>query len=376
MFKKDKKSKPLVDLLTDKRSKPKTHDINKTSKAIKKTFARLGLKAKMGDVYIGPVVTQYTFTPQGKTKVIDFDGVDKDIALDLAVYPVRMEIPVPGTSFGTIEIPNIEIATVTLSELLRNKSFDICSKDLIVPFGMSTLGEVEYVDLACLPHLVIGGATNSGKTCFINSLIISLMCKFTPDEIKFILVDPKRVEMTVYNDIPYLQRPVVTEAKKALDAFERALVEMDRRFNLLADKSKPNITTYNKSVEDKLPYIFIIVDELADLMAVAGAEIEASVIRLAQMGRAVGMHMILASERSSANIFTELMKANIPGRLAFSVISAEDSKVILDMPGAELLLGRGEALFTSAETARPKRLQAPFVSDEEIEKIVEAVKDN
>ena len=374
MFKINKKEKKLADLITNKSVKPKTPDINKTSKAIKKTFDRLGLKVNMGDVYIGPRVTQYTFTPKRKTRVADFDGVDKDIALSTGARSVKMEIPVPGTSFGGIEIPNLEVGTTALGDLFKNKNFDINSKDLIIPFGVDTLGKPEYVDFINLPHLLIGGAVSSGKTSFINSVIISLMCKFVPDELQFLLVDPRRVEMSIYNDTQYLLRPVITDVKKTLNALKWTVAEMERRFETLSNKSKINIVEYNKCAKEKLPYIFFVVDELADVMCVAAAEAEANIIKLSQMARAVGIHMVLATQRPSKDVLSGLMKANITSRLAFSTASKDDSEVILDMSGAEHLLGVGDALFISPELARPKRLQIPFVSDEEIERVVARTK--
>jgi len=376
MFKKNKTKNTLVDLLDGKSVNPEVGDIDKTSKLIGWFFDKSGLKVEMEGIHVGPVVSQFTFTLEGNTKIADFEGVDKKIAKALDVPSVRIEIPIPGTCLGGVEIKNKKAGIVALKDLLKDKHFKLDNKDLTIPLGVKVTGEFAYVDFASLPHLLVAGATSSGKTMFLNTLIISLICKFTPEELKFILVDPKRVDMTVYNGLPYLLTPVVEENKKTIDALKWTASEMDRRFKILAEAGKWNIAEYNKEAKEKMPFIFFIVDEAADIMVSEhGKEFEQEMIKIAQMGRAVGIHIILATSRPCDSVLPPMLRANIPARLAFSTASRVDSEIILDMAGAERLLGMGDALFSSAEISRPWRIKTPFVSDEEVERVVDYLRE-
>ena len=376
MFKRNKTKNTLVDLLDGKSVQPQVENINKTSKVIEWFFDKSGLKVEMDDVHVGPLVSQFTFTLEGNTKIADFEGMDKKIAKALDVSSVRIEIPIPGTCLGGVEITNKKAAIIALKGLLENKRFKIDNKDLTIPLGVKVTGEFAYVDFASLPHLLVAGSTSSGKTMFLNTLIISLMCKFTPEELKFILVDPKRVDMTVYNDIPYLLTPIVEESKKAIDAVKWTASEMDRRFDILAEAGKWNIAEYNKEAKEKMPYLFFIVDEVADVMVSEhGKEFEQKMIKIAQMGRAVGIHIILATSRPCDSVLPPMLRVNIPARLAFATASRADSEIILYVTGAERLLGDGDALFNSAEISSPWRILTPFVSDEEVERVVDFLRE-
>ena len=376
MFRRNKIKNTPVDLLDGKTVNPEVGDIDKTSKLIGWFFDKSGLKVEMGDIHVGPVVSQFTFTLEGNTRIADFEGVDKKIAKALGVSSARIEVPIPGTCLGGVEIENKKAAIIALKDLLEDKRFKLDNKDLTIPLGVKVNGEFAYVDFASLPHLLVAGATSSGKTMFLNTLIISLICKFTPAELKFILVDPKRVNMTVYNGLPYLLTPIVEESKKAIDAVNWTVAEMEKRFEILTEAEKRNIAEYNKEAKEKMPFIFFIVDEVADIMVSAhGKEFEQEMIRITQMGRAVGIHIILATSRPCDSVLPPMLRVNIPARLAFATASSVDSEIILDMAGAERLLGMGDALFSSAEISSPWRILTPFVSDEEVERVVDFLRE-
>lgn len=358
------------ELLTGKAGKPTSGDISANQETIRKTFANFGIEVEMGEVSVGPTVTQFTLRPAEGVKVSQITSLSNDIALALAAHPIRIEAPIPGKSLVGIEVPNQQVAIVPLREVLLSDEFRKRNSSLTIAIGKDVAGKPWLADVGRMPHLLIAGATGSGKSVMINSCIISLLYQNQPDDLRFILVDPKRVELTVYNGLPHLLTPVVTEVDRTINALRWVVGEMDRRFQLLSETGKRNIEMYNSNGGERLPYIVVVIDELADLMSVAAAEVEAAIIRLAQMARAVGIHLIVATQRPSVDIITGLIKANITSRIAFAVASAVDSRTILDISGAEKLLGRGDLLFTTAELSKPRRLQGAYVSDEEIERVV------
>ena len=326
----------------------------------------------MGEIKIGPTVTQYTLKPADGVKLSQITGLHNDLALALAAHPIRIEAPIPGQSLVGIEIPNQQVAIIRLRRILSDNAFKNRKSNLTIALGRDVAGNIWLADLGKMPHCLVAGSTGSGKTIFLNSVIISLIYQNSPDDLRFILVDPKRVELTLYNDLPHLLTPVITNVQKTINALKWAINEMDRRFDVMAEAKKRDIYAYNQAnPENKLPFIVIMIDELADLMATAAQEVEACIVRLAQMARATGIHLIMATQRPSVDIITGLIKANITSRIAFSVASLVDSRTILDFSGAEKLLGRGDMLFISSELSKPKRIQGAFVSDEEVKGIVE-----
>lgn len=363
-----------LDLLDSSSSKPRSGDIELNKMKIKKTLENFGIAVEMADVNVGPTVTQFTLKPAEGVKLSQITSLQNDIALALAAHPIRMEAPIPGRSLVGIEVPNQTVALVNLKEVLSSESFRHRRSNLSFALGKDVSGRPLAADLDPMPHLLIAGATGSGKSVCINNIIMSLMFANSPDDLKFILVDPKRVELTVYNNNPYLLSPVITEVKQTINALRWLVSEMDRRFQVLSKTGKRDIHVYHREVEDGMPYIILIIDELADLMSVASVEVESAIIRLAQMSRAVGIHLVLATQRPSVNVITGLIKANITARIAFNVASAVDSRTILDNSGAEKLLGKGDMLFINSELSKPKRLQGSYVSDKEIERVVNFVR--
>lgn len=364
-----------LDLLSDRSSKPTSGDIVYNQKIIQETLQHFHLDVEMGDVSVGPTVTQYTFKPAQGVKVSQITTLSNDLALALAAHPIRIEAPIPGKSLIGIEVPNQKVALVTLKEILSADGFKKRESNLMMGLGKDVAGQPQLANLDKMPHLLVAGATNSGKTVCLNAIIISLLYQNQPDELKLILVDPKQVEMVQYNNIPHLSCPVITDVKKTINALRWSVKEMEERFSILARAGKRNIQAYNAAKpQEKMPYLVIVIDELADLMAIAAAEIEQAVIRLAQKSRAVGIHLILATQRPSVNIITGLIKANITSRIAFSVASSADSRTIMDFSGAEKLLGRGDMLYVTAELSKPKRIQGAFLSDSEIERVVAYLK--
>ncbi len=346
-------------------------------KALERTLDNFGVKAKVTHVSRGPVITRFEISPPKGVKVSRIVGLADDIALSLAVPNVRVEAPVPGKSVVGIEVPNLEINMVHLRELLESTEFQNSDSKLTVALGKDIAGRVIVADLFNMPHLLIAGATGSGKSVCLNTIIAGILFKASPDQVKFLIIDPKMVELTTYNGIPHLISPVLTDPKKAAAALRWAVKEMEHRYNLFAKFGVRDIVRYNNlantqgSGDTPLPYIVIVIDELADLMMIAPNEVEDSVCRLAQMARAAGMHLVIATQRPSVDIITGLIKANIPSRISFAVSSQVDSRTVLDMGGAEKLLGRGDMLFIPVGASKPIRLQGAYLSDLEVENLVQ-----
>ncbi|MDD5528023.1 MAG: DNA translocase FtsK 4TM domain-containing protein [Patescibacteria group bacterium] len=364
-----------LDLLDNNNSKATAGDTKGNALIIQRTLENFGIPVAMADTVVGPTVTQYSFRPAEGVKLSKITTLSNDLALALSAHPIRIEAPIPGKPLVGVEVPNKTKAIVGLKEILESGEFKARKNNLTVALGRDVSGASWCYDITRMPHLLVAGATNSGKSVCLNSIVISLLYQNNPEDLRFILIDPKRVELTVYDGIPHLLTPVITNVPKTINALRWCLNEMDRRFEVLQNFKKRNIQSYNAAAKEKMPYIVFIVDELADLMVAAGRDIEASVIRLAQMARAVGIHLVLATQRPSVDVITGLIKANMPARIAFSVASSIDSKTILDGMGAEKLLGKGDMLFQTPEISKPKRLQGAFVSDNEIKRIVDYIKD-
>ncbi|MBD8031813.1 DNA translocase FtsK [Solibacillus merdavium] len=357
--------------------------IQMNAKKLEQTFLSFGVKAKVTQVHLGPAVTKYEVLPDTGVKVSKIVGLQDDLALALAAKDIRIEAPIPGKSAIGIEVPNSEVAMVTLREVIEaNEQVKVGSK-LFVSLGRDVTGQSISAELNKMPHLLVAGSTGSGKSVCINGIIISVLMRAKPSEVKMMMIDPKMVELSVYNGIPHLLAPVVTDARKAAQALQKVVSEMERRYDLFSHSGTRNIEGYNDFIEmnneglsekqPKLPYIVVIVDELADLMMVASSEVEDAITRLAQMARAAGIHLIIATQRPSVDVITGIIKANIPSRIAFAVSSAVDSRTILDMGGAERLLGRGDMLYLPAGASKPVRVQGAFVSDQEVEKVIGSV---
>jgi S-DNA-T family DNA segregation ATPase FtsK/SpoIIIE len=362
---------PAIELLYTSKTKPTSGDIKSNAEIIKDTFLNFGIEVEMGEVRVGPTVTQFSLKPAKGVKLTRITTLNNDLSLSLAAHPIRIEAPIPGKSLVGIEVPNQKVAVVTLREILEAPEFKHRNHNMMIALGKDVAGKVWFADLPKMPHLLIAGATGSGKTVCINTVILSLLYQNTPDTLRLIMVDPKRVELTLYNGIPHLLTPVITDAHKTINAMRWTIGEMERRFDVLAQAGKRDITSYNKSTAEPMPHIVFVIDELADLMASSASEVEAGIIRIAQMARAVGIHLVVATQRPSVEVITGLMKANIPARIAFSVASLIDSRTILDCPGAEKLIGRGDMLFLTAELSKPKRIQGSFVSEEEMKRVVD-----
>ncbi len=370
------KNLPPLDLLSSKRSKPTSGDIQANAETIHNTLHEFNIEVEMGEVRVGPTVTQYSLKPDKGVKLSRITALSNDLALRLAAHPIRIEAPIPGKALVGIEVPNFKAALVSLREILETHEFVDREHNLMIALGKDVAGKVWFADLTKMPHLLVAGATNSGKTVCINTILMSLLYQNTAETLRLILIDPKRVELTLYNGIPHLLTPVITNVQKTVNALKWTISEMERRFELLSQDGSRDINSYNqKHLDTKIPRIVFVIDELADLMAAAASEVEAGIIRLAQMARAVGIHLIVATQRPSVDVITGLMKANIPARVAFSVASLIDSRTILDCPGAEKLLGRGDMLFLTAELSKPKRIQGAFVSEEELKDVVKYLND-
>lgn len=366
------KQVPPMTFLTENKTKPSIGDAKASQQTIKDTFADFRIEMDVGEVRVGPTVTQFTFKPQKGVKLTRITSLTNNIALALAAHPIRIEAPIPGTSLVGIEVPNLKAAQVTMKELLESKEFKTRPHNMMVVLGKDVAGKVWLADLPRMPHLLVAGTTGSGKTVCVNTLIMGLLYQNTAETLRFIMVDPKRVELTMYNGIPHLLTPVITNAHQTINALKWAIGEMDRRFEILSQAGNRDILTYNTAHPDKkIPYIVFIIDELADLMQSAGNDIEAGIIRLAQMARAIGIHLVVATQRPSVDVITGLMKANIPSRIAFSVASITDSRTILDEPGAERLLGRGDMLLSTSELGKPVRIQGAYISEKEVKSVIE-----
>jgi S-DNA-T family DNA segregation ATPase FtsK/SpoIIIE len=373
--------RPPFDLLQGDKGTPSSGDIRANANIIKRTLENFGIMVEMGEVAIGPTVTQYTLRPAEGVKLSRIVGLNNDLSLALAAHPLRIEAPIPGKSLVGIEVPNRSISLVGLRSLMESKQFQAASQPLLISLGRDVTGMPVYSDIAKMPHLLVSGATGSGKSVHIHTLVTSLLYRNGPDTLRFIFVDPKRVELSIYNDIPHLLTPVITDAKKAIQALRWAAKEMDRRYDLLSVSHARDIISFNGQIgkdsdQEPLPYIVIIVDELADLMAVYPREMEASIVRLAQMARAVGIHLVVATQRPSVEVITGLIKANITSRVAFQVASQIDSRTIIDTAGAEKLLGNGDMLFLSGDSGRSRRLQGAYISEAEVKRVVEFLRDS
>lgn len=363
-----------LELLEYRGAKPNSGDIERNREIIQRTFAQFGIPVEMADVSVGPTVTQFTLRPAEGVKLARIVSLQNDLALALAAHPLRIEAPIPGKSLVGIEIPNQTVATVALRELLESKAFHARSNQTTVPLGKDVSGKIWVAGIQKMPHLLVAGATGSGKSVCLNTLIVSLLYENGPDDLKFIMVDPKRVELTIYEGIPHLLIPPVTKVDDTVNALKWVVREMERRLDLLSKMGARDIDSYNEKVEERMPRIMVVIDELADLMAASGHEVEATIVRIAQMARAVGIHLILATQRPSVDVITGTIKANFPARIAFAVASQTDSRTILDTAGADKLLGRGDMLYTCAELSKPVRLQGAFISESEISKVVGALK--
>ena len=377
---------PTINLFAPDKPKNQSKEkriVRENIKILEETFASFGIKVTVERAEIGPSVTKYEVKPAVGVRVNRISNLADDLALALAAKDVRIEAPIPGKSLVGIEVPNSEVATVTFRELWDQSKTD-ASKLLEIPLGKAVNGSVRSFDLAKMPHLLVAGSTGSGKSVAVNGIIASILMKARPDEVKFMMVDPKMVELSVYNDIPHLLIPVVTNPRKASRALQKVVDEMENRYELFSKVGARNIAGYNAKVAEYntqseykqvlLPLIVVIVDELADLMMVASKEVEDAIIRLGQKARAAGIHMILATQRPSVDVISGLIKANVPSRIAFAVSSGTDSRTILDENGAEKLLGRGDMLFKPIDENHPVRLQGSFISDEDVERIVAFVK--
>ena len=370
---------PPLSLLDITQEQPSAGDVEQNALIIKKTLFNFGIEVEMSEVNIGPTVTQYTLKPAEGIKLSKITALSNDLALALASHPVRIEAPIPGRALVGIEVPNKVRAKVKLGSLLAHKEFRKLPP-LTFALGKDVMGNPIFPDLGKMPHLLVAGSTGSGKTICLNSLIISLIFHNSPRILRLILIDPKRVEFPVYNTLPHLLTPVIFEPQKAVNALNWLVGEMERRFEVLREAGSRDIAEYNKRLKEKpkmkeegfepMPYIVLIIDELADLMAAKGREIEAGIVRLSQLARAVGIHLVVATQRPSVEVITGLIKANITSRIAFQVASQVDSRTILDTSGAEKLLGSGDMLFLSSEYSRPKRIQGSFVTSSEIKKVV------
>lgn len=378
---------PPLSLFEKDAGKPGVGDIKANANVIKRTLSNFGIQVEMDEISIGPSVTRYALKPAEGVKLSRIVALQNDLSLALAAHPLRVEAPIPGKSLVGIEIPNSTKTKVGLGTLFGQPEFANSPKELLMGLGKGVSGQSFYADLAKMPHLLIAGTTGSGKSVTIHTLINSLLFRNSPEMLKFIMVDPKRVELTMYNKIPHLLTPVITDPKKTILSLKWAANEMSRRYDVLESKGVRDIGSYHKNVlqpalekakkndgielPETMPFIVIIIDELADIMQTYPRELEAGIVRLAQMSRAVGIHLIISTQRPSVNVITGLIKANIPARIALQVASQIDSRTILDMPGAEKLLGAGDMLFLSGEMSQPRRIQSAFLSEEEIKKVVD-----
>lgn len=366
---------PPLDLLASSTRQPDGGNTRANEEIIKNTLEKFNVDVTMGKSKVGPTVTQYTLRPAEGVRLAQITALQNDLSRALKAHPVRIEAPIPNTDLVGIEIPNKEVALVRLRDLLTAKEVRRTESPLTVALGRDVSGTAVAAEIDRMPHLLIAGATNSGKSVAIHSLLMGLLYRNSPQLLRLILIDPKRVELTAYNGIPHLWgEPVIVDTGKALNAFKWALTEMDRRYKLLEESGSRNLFSYNVNNPDEtLPFIVIVIDELADLMAKHAREVEGPIVRLAQLARAVGIHLVLATQRPSVNVITGLIKANIPARVAFKVASQVDSRTIIDTSGAEKLVGTGDLLFLAADNTKPRRLQGGFVSEEEVHHVAKFI---
>ncbi len=378
---------PPLSLLEKDKGKPETGDIKANANIIKRTLQNFGISVEMDEISIGPSVTRYSLKPAEGVKLSKIVGLNNDLALALAAHPIRIEAPIPGKSLVGIEIPNTTKTTVGLGTLLGSDEYQESEKPLLVSLGKGISGKSYFSNLAKAPHMLIAGATGSGKSVTIHAIITSLLFRNSPENLKFIMIDPKRVELTLYNKIPHLLTPVITDAKKAILALKWAAKEMSRRYDTLEKNTVRDIDSYHKTIlgpaierkdekmPESMPYIVIVLDELADIMQTYPRELESAIVRLAQMSRAVGIHLILSTQRPSVNVITGLIKANVPTRVALQVSAQIDSRTILDTGGAEKLLGAGDMLYLGGEMSKPQRLQSAYITETEVKKVVKYLAD-
>jgi DNA segregation ATPase FtsK/SpoIIIE, S-DNA-T family len=376
---------PGFDLLENDKGAPNSGDTRINSAIIKNTLENFDIPVEMSEISVGPTVTQYALKPAEGIKLSRITSLSNDLSLALAAHPIRIEAPIPGRSLVGIEIPNKIRAEIRMKELISSPTFQNSANKLPLVLGRDVSGMPQYANLEKMPHLLVAGATGTGKTIFLNVLILSLLYRSTPRDLRLILVDPKRVEFTNYSDIPHLLAPVIFDVGKTCNALKWLVGEMERRLGVLSDAKARDISSYNITVDknngksngekmEKMPYIVLIIDELADLMSSKGREVEAGIVRLAQMARASGIHLVLATQRPSVEVITGLIKANVTSRITFQVASQVDSRTVLDTSGAEKLLGAGDLLFISGEISKPKRIQGPFVSEKEVRDVVKWIK--
>lgn len=377
---------PPVSILAKNKGKPEVGDVKANMNIVKRTLQNFGIQVEMDEASIGPTVTRYALKPAEGVRLSKIVALQSNLELALAASPVRIEAPIPGKSLVGLEVPNIARTTLGLAPLISDEGFTGSDKPLLIALGRSITGQPYFADLAKMPHLLVAGTTGAGKSVTIHDFIVSLLYRCGPERLRFIMVDPKRVELTAYNSIPHLLTPVITDAKKAILALKWLAKEMERRYNILETERVRDISSYHTNVvapalekavgnpgtklPEAMPYIVLIIDELADIMSTYPRELEGGIVRLAQMSRAVGIHLILSTQRPSVKVITGLIKANIPARVALQVASGIDSRTILDMTGAEKLLGSGDMLFLSGEMSKPRRIQAPYISETELKRVV------
>lgn len=384
---------PPLSLLGKNKGKPEVGDVKANMNIIKRTLQNFGIQVEMDEASIGPTVTRYSMKPAEGVRLSKIVALQSNLELALAASPLRIEAPIPGKSLVGIEVPNIARTTLGLGPLLGDEGFAQSDKPLMMALGRTITGQAQFADLAKMPHLLVAGTTGSGKSVTIHNFIVSLLYRCGPERLRFIMIDPKRVELTLYNSIPHLLTPVITDAKKAILALKWLAKEMDRRYNILETERVRDIASYHQTVlapavakamagtpasddgsgpklPEAMPYIVLFIDELADIMQTYPRELEGGIVRLAQMSRAVGIHLVLSTQRPSVKVITGLIKANIPSRVALQVASQIDSRTILDGGGAEKLLGAGDMLFLSGEMAKPRRIQSAFISEEELKRVI------
>ncbi len=367
---------PSISLLDQRQDKADAGNVEANAHTIRTTFQNFDIDVEMEGANIGPSVTQYTLKPPTGVKLTKITALENNLALDLAATSIRIEAPIPGKRAVGIEVPNLKPALVRLSSILQSREWTESESPLTFAIGKDIVGKAVVGDLARMPHLLVAGQTGSGKSVMINDIITSLLYRNSPSDLKLILVDPKQVELTPYNDIPHLLTPVIHEPERTISALKWAVAEMERRLRTMAGVGRRNIEEYNKlKPDEKMPYVVIVIDELSDLMMMAARDVEALIVRVAQKARAAGIHLILATQRPSVNVITGLIKANVPARIAFTTVSQVDSRTIIDQMGAEKLLGKGDMLFSTAEMPAPKRVQAAFVADDETHKVNDFVRE-
>lgn len=367
---------PDTTLLIHKQDKADAGDVEGNARIIQETFDNFSIGVEMEGANIGPRVTQYTLKPPAGTKLTKITALENNLALDLAATSIRMEAPIPGKKLVGIEVPNVKAANVRISSLLESPEWREVVGPLGFVIGKDIAGKPVVADLAKMPHLLVAGQTGSGKSVMINTILTSLLYRNSPADLKLILVDPKQVELKPYDDIAHLLTPVITEPEKCISALKWTVAEMERRYKALSDVKRRNIVEYNAiKKEEGMPYIVVVIDELADLMMMAARDVEALIVRIAQKARAVGIHLVLATQRPSVDVITGLIKANVPARIAFTTASQVDSRTIIDQMGAEKLLGQGDMLLLTADMPKPKRVQGAFITDDETHKVADFIRD-